>query len=49
MVRVVMGVTVVLIIGLAAFLGGGHRFLCHREGTGTRRSRPGRGAGRTPG
>ena len=33
MVRVVMGVTVVLIIGLAAFLGGGHRFLCHREGT----------------
>lgn len=33
MVRVVMGVTVVLIIGLAAFLGGGHHFLCHREGT----------------
>jgi hypothetical protein len=33
MVRVVMGVTVVLIIGLAAFLGGGHRFLCHRDGT----------------
>jgi hypothetical protein len=33
MVRVVMGVTVALIIGLAAFLGGGHRFLCHREGT----------------
>ena len=34
MVRVVMGVTVVLIIGLAAFLGGGHPFLCYREGTG---------------
>jgi hypothetical protein len=33
MVRVVMGVTVVLIVGLAAFLGGGNRFLCHREGT----------------
>jgi hypothetical protein len=31
MVRVVMGVTVVLIIGLAAFLGGGNRFLCPRE------------------
>ncbi len=33
MVRVVMGVTVGLIIGLAAFLGGGNRFLCPREGT----------------
>jgi hypothetical protein len=33
MVRGVMGVTIVLIVGLAAFLGGGHRFLCHREGT----------------
>jgi hypothetical protein len=32
MVRVVMGVTVVLIVGLAAFLGGGHQFLCHRDG-----------------
>lgn len=33
MVRVVMGVTVVLIVGLAAFLGGGNHFLCQREGT----------------
>ena len=33
MVRVVMGVTVGLITGLAAFLGGGNHFLCHREGT----------------
>ncbi|MBI5578602.1 MAG: YdcF family protein [Deltaproteobacteria bacterium] len=33
MVRVAMGVTVVLIIGLAVFLGAGHRFLCHQDGT----------------
>jgi hypothetical protein len=32
MVRVVMGVTVVLIVGLAAFLGGGHHFLCGPDG-----------------
>jgi len=32
MVRVVMGITVVLIIGLAAFLGGGHHYLCHWDG-----------------
>ncbi len=32
MVRVAMGVTVVLTVGLAAFLGGGNYFLCQQDG-----------------